>query len=457
MIITKKCLPRRAVLRSLGATIALPLLDAMAPALTAMTKTAAKPVRRLGVLYVPNGIMMQSWTPAVEGTAFEFTPILQSLTPLREYVLVLSGLANKEADAKDGEGAGDHSRAPATFLTGVHPRKTEGRDIQAGISMDQIVARDFGRETQLASLELTLESNELVGACDPGYSCAYSGTVSWRNSTTPLPPENDPRALFERLFGASRSTDSRARAAQIRKDRSILDSVSEDVGRLRKGLSSRDRVKMTQYLEAIRDVERRIQRAEEQSSREVPVVEQPAGIPDTYERHAQLMFDLLALAFQCDLTRVFTLMMARELSNRTYPECGVADPHHAMSHHQNDTEKMLKVTKINAYHVKLFADFLEKLRSTADGDGSLLDHSLIVYGSGISDGDRHDHVNLPVLLVGGAATQMKGGRHLRFSNDTPLMNLHVTVLDKMGIPLSRFGDSTGTIDLPRGSEPFSIG
>ena len=446
MFVTKTCLPRRAVLRSLGATIALPLLDGMVPALTALGKTAAAPVHRLGVFYLPNGMVMQDFTPATAGSAFELTPILEPLAPFRDQLLVLSGLVNKEADARPGEGVGDHSRAPATFLTGVHPRKTEGRDIQAGVSMDQIVARQLASDTQLASLELTLESNELLGACDPGYSCAYVSTICWRDPTTPLPMENNPRAVFERLFGTSNSTDLRARSAEFARDRSILDSVAQSVARLQRGLGVRDRVKLSQYLEAVRDVERRIQRAEEQVSRDLPVVEQPQGIPATFEEHAALMFDLLGLAYQSDLTRVFTFMVAREQSNRAYPQSGVSDPHHATSHHQNDPERIAKLTKINVHHMRIFASFVEKLRSTPDGDGSLLDHVMLVYGGGISDGDKHDHVNLPVLLVGGGTGQIRGGRHLRFSNEPPLMNLFLTVLGKMGVPLENFGDSTGRIE-----------
>ena len=443
MIVTKKAVPRRAVLRGIGATLALPLLDGMVPALTALSKTAAKPTNRLGVVYVPNGIMMEHWTPAAAGTAFEITPIVEPLAPFQDHLLMLSGLVNKEADAMPGEGAGDHSRGQGAFLTGVHPKKTEGADIQAGISMDQIAAKELGQYTQLASLELALESSDFVGSCDPGYSCVYESTISWRSPTTPLPMEHNPRAVFERLFGDNGSTDPAARVVRIREDRSILDAVTQTVARLQRGLGSRDRAKLTEYLEAIRDVERRIQKAEEQSARELPVVEQPAGVPTTYEEHAKLMFDLQVLAYQCDLTRVITFMMGRELSNRTYPEIGVPDAHHSVTHHQGDPEKMARVTNINTYHAKLFAYFLEKLRSTPDGDGSLLDHAMIIYGSGLSDGNMHAHNDLPILLAGGGAGQIKGGRRLRFSNETPLMNLHLTVLDKMGIPVESIGDSTG--------------
>ncbi len=442
MIITKKCLPRRTFLRGVGATLALPLLDGMVPALTALSRTAAKPRSRLGVFYLPNGIMMPNWTPAGDGSAFEFSPILESLAPFRDQLVVVSGLDNKKADSRAGEGAGDHSRGPAVFLTCSHVRKTEGADLHAGISMDQVAAKELGRDTQLVSLEIGLESGELLGACDPGYSCAYTGTISWRTPTTPLPMENDPRAVFEKMFGATHSTDARVRAAQVRKDRSILDSLTADVTRLQSGLGSGDRSRLDEYLGAVRDVERRIQIVELQSERELPVVEQPGSIPSTFEEHSALMFDLLALAYQTDLTRVFTFMYAREITGRTYPESGVPDPHHSASHHQSDPGKIAKYSKLNAYHVKAFSRFVERLASTQDGDGSLLDHSILMLGAGISDGDRHTHDNLPMLLVGGGNGRLKGGRHLRYPKGTPLANLHVAVLDKLGVPVEQHGDST---------------
>ena len=392
------------------------------------------------------GPNLQNWLPAADGTAFEFTPILAPLAPFRDNVLVLSGLTNKEADPRTGEGSGDHARGPAAFLTCAHPRKTEGADIEAGISMDQIAAKELGKETQLASLELGLESGEFLGACDPGYTCAYSATISWRTPTTPLPMENDARAVFERLFGASDSTDARSRSAQLFKDRSILDSLTSDAVRLQRTLGSRDRAKLAEYLEGVRDVERRIQKAEEQSDSQLPLVEQPASNPTTFDEHAKLMFDLVALAWQTDLTRVFTFMMAREFTSRTFPESGVPEPFHATSHHQKDPDKIAKITKINRYHVQTFAYLLDRLRSIPDGDGSLLDHSTILYGGGISDGDRHNHDNLPIVLVGGGAGRIKGGRHIRYAKDTPLANLHVTLLENMGIHVERLGDSTGRVD-----------
>lgn len=450
MINTSKYLPRRTFLRGLGATIALPLLDGMLPAFTAVAKTAANPVRRLGVIYLPNGINMHKWTPATEGAAFEFTPILEPLMPFRDRLLVLSGLCNQEADGLPGEGSGDHSRSQAAFLTGVHPKKTEGADIRTGISMDQIAARVLGKETQLASLELALESNEIAGSGEDGYSAAYSGTIAWSSATTPLPMLADPRAVFERLFGASDSTDARTRLARLRKDRSILDSVTEELADLLSGLGSGDRAKLTEYLEAVRDIERRIQRAEEQSGRELPDVDRPAGAPDAFEEYAELMFDLMALAYQTDLTRVSTFLIGREKSSRSFPEIGVPEPHHPVSHHQNRPDLLEKKARIDTFHVKLLAHFLDKLRSTPDGDGSLLDHAMILYGAGMADSDGHVHHDVPILLAGGGAGQLKGGRHLRVgteAKETPLTNLHITLLEKMGIPAEQLGDSTGRIEL----------
>jgi hypothetical protein len=450
MMISKKSLSRRTVLRGMGVSLALPLLDSMVPAMTALSRTAASPVRRFGTVYVPNGIQMINWKPKSIGTDFDLSPILSPMAPLRDKMIVVSGLTNKVADALPGEGAGDHSRGPACFLTCVHVRKTEGPDLQAGVSLDQIVARRYGRETQLASLELSLESTELLGACDVGYSCAYQRTITWRDEKTPLPMENDPRAVFERMFGESDTTEAAARASRLEQRRSILDSLTVNLARFQQGLGAGDRQRMDQYLHAVRDIERRIQRAEEQSSRELPAVDRPDGVPATFADHARLMFDLQLLAYQSDLTRVSTLMIAKEVSSRSYPEIGVPDPHHPISHHQNNPDKIAKVTKINTYHMSLFAEFVNKMKNTPDGDGSLLDHSLLLYGSGISDGDLHNHIDMPILLVGGAAGQLKGGRHLAFSTDTPLANLYITLLDKLGVPQERFGDSTG------GLEPLTV-
>ena len=445
MIITRRHVSRRTMLRGLGASLALPLLDGMVPALSAVAASPAAGPRRMAVIYTPNGMMMPNWTPRGEGTQFAFSPILEALAPYRDRLVVISGLADKYGWPQGDEGTGDHARAAATFLTGVHVKKTEGADIRGGVSMDQIAARALARDTQLASLELAIESVEFLGACDSGYSCAYANTIAWRSPTVPLPMENDPRAVFERLFGGSDSTDAAARVARVAKERSILDSVTERVRELERGLGPKDRVKMGEYLEAVRDVERRIQMAEAQSARELPVVERPAGIPGTFEEHARLMFDLLLLAFQTDLTRVSTFMLGREVSGRAYPEIGVPDSHHPTSHHQNDPEKLNKLQKINTFHVKQFAYFLERMKSTPDGDGSLLDHACLLYGSGISDSNIHMHDNLPLVLAGGASGRLKGGRHLVFPKDTPVTNLFINMLDTIGVPAETIGDSTGQL------------
>jgi hypothetical protein len=450
MFISKSHLPRRTFLRGLGATIALPLVDAMVPALSALAQTEARPVRRLGIVYAPNGMNIWRWKPATDGAQFELTPLLEPLAPFRDRLLVLSGLSNKEADAIPGEGGGDHSRGQAAFLTGVHAKKTQGPDFQAGVSMDQIAARALGTETQLASLELALESNDLVGGCELGLSCAYTGTLSWRGPTSPVPVEIDPRAVFERLFGSSDTTDPQARLERLQTERSILDSVTSDLQRLQRRLGAADRTKVGDYLDAVRDIERRIQKAEEQSGRELPIVAQPAGVPAVFEEHARLMFDLMALAFQTDLTRVCTFMIGREQSTRTYPEIGVPEPHHPISHHQQRPEYLEKLAKINVFHLTIFAAFLEKLRSTRDGDGTLLDGVMLVYGSGLSNPDAHDHHDLPILVAGGGSGQLRGGRHIKYPLDTPLANLHMTLLDKMGVPVERLGDSTGKIELLSG-------
>jgi Protein of unknown function (DUF1552) len=441
MIITRKAIGRRAALRGIGAALSLPLLDAMVPALMAFDKTPAKPVNRFGAVYVPNGIMMQNWNPASEGGTFEFTPTLKPLEAFREHLLVLSGLNSTPPVTLPGQGGGVHARASTRFLTDVPPKSTPGLDLQAGISMDQIAAAELGRHTQLASLELGLESTESAGSCDIGFSCAYTSTISWRGSATPLPMENDPRAVFERLFGDSSNTDPVARNTQMRQEGSILDSVTQKVAQLQRALGPSDRSKLSEYFEAVRDVERRIQKAEEQSNREVPVVEHPAGIPASFEEHTKLMYDLYVLAYQCDMTRVITFMIGREFSGRTYPEIGIPDAHHPISHHQGDPVKLEKLGRIDLYQTTLFAYFLKKLQSTSDGDGSLLDHVMIVYGAGMSDGNAHDPTNLPVLLLGGGAGQLKGGRHIRFPKGTPLANLHLSLLDKLGVHVDKLGDS----------------
>ena len=445
MIITKKALPRRTFLRGVGATLALPLLDSMVPALAAAP--AVQSPTRLSVVYVPNGMIMDKWTPAALGSNYELTTIMEPLAPFRDDITVMSGLAHNTGWALEGEGPGEHARASATFLTGVHPKKTEGADLRAGTSIDQIVAREFRQHTQLASLEVALDSTDVVGTCDTGYSCAYSNTLCWSNPTTPVPMENKPRAVFERLFGDSDSTDPAQLRARLRTDRSILDLVSQDVSRLLGRLGSRDRAKLTQYLDSIRDIERRIQIAEEQPARELPSVERPVGVPPTFTAHCKLMMDLQVLAYQTDMTRVITFMMGREQNTRVYNELGIKDAYHPLSHHQNDSAKIAQVLQIDILHSEMFAYYLEKMRSTPDGDGSLLDHSIILYGSSLSDGNLHVHNDLPIMLVGGGADQLKGGRHVRYPDDTPTTNLFLTLLDKLNIPLENFGDSTGRLDL----------
>jgi hypothetical protein len=426
----------------MGATVALPLLDAMVRPLTALANTAAKPINRLGVVYVPNGMIMKNWLPSAQGAEFEFMPTMMPLAPFRDQVLVLSGLNCTPTPGRPG---GTHAKASTRFLTNVSPPTSETL-LDAGISMDQILAQETGKHTQLASLELAIESSEMAGACDTGFACPYTNTISWRSANTPLPTQNNPRAVFERLFGDSGSTDPKVRLERIQTDRSILDSITQEVAHLQGTLGRGDRTKLVEYLEAIRDVERRIQKAEEQSGQELPVIDHPAGIPATYDEHVKLMFDLEVLAYQCDLTRVVTFMFGREQSGMTYPQIGVPDAHHPISHHQNNQTKIANLAKINAYHVELFAYLLNKLRSTADGEGSLLDHMTMMYGCGIADPNSHSPFDIPLVLAGGAAGHIKGGRHIRYSKDTPLANLHLTLLDQLGVSLDHFGDSTGRLD-----------
>jgi len=448
MMIFKKAIPRRTFLRGMGATVALPLLDGMVPAFASSAESAAvQSPMRLGIVYVPNGIVMDNWTPAAEGAAFELTPILQPLAPFRDRLVVLSGLSSMQARSLAGEAGGAHARASAAYLTGVHAKQSEGSDMRLGVSMDQIAAQTLGEETQLASLELAMDSTEVAGACDGNFACSYSNTLSWRTPTQPVPMENNPRTVFARLFGDGGTADPRERLTRIRRDRSILDSVMGDVSRLLTGVGPSDHAKLDEYLDSVRDVERRIQRASEQASREMPAVEQPFGIPDTYTEHVKLMFDLQVLAYQSDMTRVITFMMGREQSYRAYPELGIPDPHHPLTHHQGDTSKIAKVLQINKFHANMFAYFLEKLRATRDGDGSLLDQMVMVYGGGISDGNKHEYDDLPTLLVGGGAGQIKGGRHLRYPDRTPITNLYLTMLTMINIPVEKLGDSTEGLEL----------
>ncbi len=445
MFITKMHLPRRTVLRGLGATIALPLLDGMVPALTALQRTAAAPVRRFGVFYVPNGMSMPYWFPKTEGPVDELPPTLSSLQPFKDRVLLCGGLDDESANLV--KGGGDHARSAGTFLTCVPFKITSGADVFAAVSMDQIAARELSKETQIASLELGIESNAMVGNCDGGASCAYTNTIAWRTPTTPLPIENDPRAVFERLFGTSGSTDPAARMERLRRDRSILDAVGAELEGLERVIGPGDRVKLDEYLDALRDIERRIQMAEDQSARELPVVDQPVGVPSDYAEHARLMMDLLALAYQTDLTRISTFMLAREVSGRAYPEIGVPDSHHPLSHHQDEPAKLERLHKINQHQFAQFAYLVEKLANLEEGDGSMLDSTLFLYGTGISDSNTHFHDDLPIALVGGKSAGIHGGRYIRYADDTPLANLHMTILEMLGVPQESFGDGTG--NLPR--------
>ena len=439
MIITRKAIPRRTVLRGLGTALALPLLDGMVPALSAIRNTPARGMRRFGVVYVPNGMAMEYWTPKEAGAAFELSPILRPMEPHRDRTLVLTGL-------DPGRGGGAHAGASTKFLTGVPGRMTDGTGIRSGTSIDQLLGQKLGNHTQLSSLELGLDSRDFAGSCDAGYACAYTNTISWRNPTTPLPMENDPRVVFERLFGDSGSTDPVVRRTRIAEDRSILDSVTEKVDDLQRGLGAGDRRKIAQYLDAVRDVERRIHRAEEQSARALPLVQQPAGVPDGFDEYMRLMFELQRLAWQTDLTRVATFMIGREISGRTYNEIGIPDAHHPLSHHLDDPAKIATMSKINTYHVSLFAEFVETLRATPDGDGSLLDHSLLLYGAGMSNSNAHAATDLPIMLVGGAAGGLVGGRHLTYRRDTPMANLLVAIMETLDVPVEKVGRSTGKLD-----------
>jgi hypothetical protein len=438
MFVSKKAIPRRTMLRGMGAMLALPVLDSMAPALSA---TPTKPVNRFGVFYVPNGMIMQSYLPATEGAAFELTPTLSALAPFRERILLLSGLNSLPKGPRTG---GAHAKATTRFLTDVTPPNSETW-LDAGISVDQILAKETSKHTQLGSLELGIENGETAGACDAGFACPYTNTISWTSASTPLPTQNNPRVIFERLFGGSASTNSKVRLSELHQQQSVLDSVMGEVARLEGKLPQSDRTKLSEYLEAVRGVERRMQIAEQQSDREVPVVGKPAGIPANWEDHVKLMCDLQVLAYQCDLTRVITLLLGHEHSGMTYPQIGVPDAHHPISHHAHEPEKIAKVAKINAYHVKMFAYLLEKLRSTPDGDGMLLDHVTMMYGAGISDSNDHSPLNIPIVLAGGGAGTLKGGRHIRFK-DVPLANLHLTLLAQFGVHQDSIGDSTGMID-----------
>ena len=444
MFITKKCLSRRTFLRGAGVTMALPFLESMVPAQTPLSKTAASPKTRLGWIYIPHGATMDKWTPATEGAGFEFSEILKPLEPFRDHLNVVSGLCHPQAGPTDGEDSGgalDHNRAVAVFLTGSHPKK--GAQSYVGTSLDQLIAEKLGQDTPLPSIELTIEESTLTS--DSGFSGAYRNTISWKSATVPLPMENSPQVVFERLFGDG-SNDAQ-RKARRQQSISLLDSVLNEVAGLQKELPAADRSRLNQYLEEVREIERRIQKAAQQAKSDVTLPEAPVGIPDDFEEHLKLMFDLQALAYQAEITRISTLLYSHETSGTVYPKSGVRDGFHNASHHSNNRKNMDQFAVLNRYHVTTLTHFFNKLKSTPDGDGTLLDHSLILYGSTLSDGNEHNHDPLPVILAGGASGRIKGGRHLKYAPHTPMSNLYLSLLDKFGVRQERFGDSTGALEI----------
>ena len=438
--ITKKHLPRRTFLRGAGVAIALPLLDSMVPAQTALAQTAANPRTRLGCIYVPHGATMDKWTPAQEGKGFAFTEILQPLEKYRDRLVVVSNLAHPQAAGVGSDAGADHARSAAVFLSGAHPEK---ETVHVGTTIDQIVAEKLGQDTPLPSIEVAIEENGLN--CGAGYGCAYTNTISWKTPTLPLPMEHNPQVLFEKLFGEGSTAEDRA--ARKQQSRSILDSVTKEIASLNKELPSSDRGRMSDFLDDVREIERRIQKAENQASKEVKVPDAPVGIPEAFDDHFKIMFDLQVLAFQANITRVATMMYARDTSGTVYLQSGVRDGFHVASHHSNNRASMDKFALINRYHTSLLAYYLEKLRATPDGDGTLLDHSLILYGSSMSNGNQHDHDPLPVVIAGGASGNLRGDRHIIAAPHTPMSNLLLSILGKLGVPQNSFGDSTGTIEL----------
>jgi hypothetical protein len=439
MVITKFALPRRTFLRGMGATLALPFLDAMVPAMRAQAKGAP----RFTAIYCGNGANMFDWIPGAEGVGFELSPTLKPIEAFRERMLVVSGLDNFQA-TDQGDVGGQHPRAAPAFMSCVHPKQTEGADVEAGTTIDQMIAQKICRDTKLPSLEVSVDRNDVVGACDHGYACAYMNSMSWRTPTDPLPSETNPRFVFERMFGVGATAEERL--ARAKEDRSILDGLTEEIAALRRRLGAGDRNKLGQYFDAVRDVEQRIVRAESTNSNfEVP--EQPVGVPETFKEYIELMFDLQVLAFQADITRVSSLMMARENVNRAYPEIGLPEAHHSMSHHGNNPEKMKAFTKLNTYHVEMLGYYLTKLKETSDSDGSLLDSTVVLYGSGMSDGNVHNNFNVPVVVMGGKTLNIKSNRHMKYPKGTPLANLMLGIMDRYGVEADRFGDSTSEIDL----------
>jgi hypothetical protein len=439
MMISKMALPRRTFLRGMGATLALPLLDAMIPAASALAQTAAASTRRLGFVYIPHGAPAAAWTPPGDsGPITAFSPSLKPLEPFRDHTVVLTNLELALA-----QGTANHSLANSTFLSAARAKETDGTDYELATTADQLAAKHIGRNTQLPSLELGVDSNFLLGTCDNGYNCVYMNTMAWSSPTTPLPTEANPRVVFERLFGEGGTAAERMKV--MRRNRSILDWVSDDMARLQRKLGPGDRTRVDGYLESIREVERRIQRAEAQSEEGLPIdLERPVGAPASWEEHVKLMYDMQVLALQADITRVITFQLAREVSTRTHPQIGVPDPWHPLSHHQEDPEKLAKLAAINTYHISLFAYFLEKMKATPDGDGSLLDHTMYLYGSGMANSDLHDHRNVPMVVVGGRSES--GGRHVKYAELTPMANLLLTLLDKVGAHQERFGDSSGRVE-----------
>jgi hypothetical protein len=445
-IVTKRALPRRTFLRGAGVALGLPLLDAMVPALSALADTPAAAATRLGFIYMPNGVAKNSsgidyWTPATEGRGFQMSQILAPLEPFRDRLLVVSGLDQNQAEAGNDGASGDHTRGTSSWLTGVYPKRTEGADVRNGISADQIAAPVLGKDTALPSLELAIDLNFLAGQCENSYSCAYLNTLAWTSPTTPLPTENNPRVVFERLFGDGGTAERRA--AQARRNRSVLDSVLEDFNRLQRQLGPGDRVVVDEWLDSVREVERRISGVEKRSNSELPTLERPTGVPERFDEHVKLMYELQWLAFRADLTRVVTFMLGRELNFRTYPEIGVTEGHHGLSHHQDRPEQIAKYAKVGVYQAELLAWFLDKLQSTPDGDGTLLDHSLFLYGAGLSNPNTHAHVDLPLLVIGGRDVGIEGNRHVVVRRHVPMTNLLLTLLDKAGVRADTLGDSTG--------------
>ena len=448
MFITKTSLPRRTFLSGMGTVLALPLLDAMVPALSAMAQTAARPVRRLGFVYIPMGMNAAQWTPTGDGRITDLSPSLASLMPFLNHVTVVTNLELRNAYT-----TGNHASANCAFLSCARAKRTEGTDYELGTTVDQVAAKSIGRDTPIPSLELGTDLIAQVGNCDNGFACAYQNNLSWSSPTTPLPTEADPRVVFERLSGDGGAPERRR--VDLRRSGSILDWMTADMARLRRELGAGDRGTLNQYLDSVREVERRIQKSEQQSVEgRVPDFERPATVPAVWEDHVKLMFDLQVLALQADMTRVITFQLARETSTRTYPQIGVPEPHHPVSHHTNDPEKLAKLAKINAHHVSLFAYMVERLQATPDGDGSLLDHSMYMLGSGMGNPDVHDHTNLPIVVAGGGAGTLKGGRHIRYAQPTPLANLHLTLLDKVGVSLESFVDSSGKV--PEILEPLNV-